>query len=74
MHIIRSQKRANCRPGLFQLQSVTCKRAQRVWRALPGPAREGRFVWRGKRLVVTHTTCRLLIHEADGTPVAYRYD
>jgi hypothetical protein len=48
--------------------------ARRAWRQAPGSARRARFVWRQKCFVATHTTFRLLIHEATGEPVAFIWD
>ena len=48
--------------------------AKAAWRQAPGRARSARFTWRKKRFVAHHSTFRLFVDEANGQPVAYRYD
>jgi hypothetical protein len=54
--------------------NAICDAARRAWDRIPGSHASGSFVWRGKRLVVRHSTFRLFVDEPDGTPVCYRYD
>jgi hypothetical protein len=48
--------------------------AKAAWRKAPGRARSVSFVWRKKRFKAHHSTFRLFVDEANGSPVAYRYD
>jgi hypothetical protein len=47
--------------------------AASAWEKMPETGRKAKFSWRGKRYVVTASNLRLLVHTADGLPMACRY-
>ena len=48
--------------------------AKAAWRKAQGRAKYAHFTWRKKRFRAHHSTFRLFVCEANGTPVAFRYD
>jgi hypothetical protein len=51
-----------------------CRAARLAWRTASPSRRRVPLVWRGKRFVVRHTSFHLLVHEANGQPVACCWD
>jgi hypothetical protein len=51
-----------------------CDIAEKAWNAISRSAREAHFRWRGRPLIASHTTFRLLIHNAAGERVVCRWD
>ena len=54
--------------------TALCQAAKNAWEQAPGRARYVSFVWRKKRFRAHHSTFRLFVCEANGTPVAFRWD